>query len=50
MDALIKSIRPAKPSESKSSEMKLPEARPGELDPKEFLAAAVRPDQPRPRA
>ena len=53
MDALIKPLRPGKPldaksSEIKSSEMKLPQARPGELDPAEFLAAAVRPDQPRP--
>ncbi len=43
MDALIKPIRPNKPSDGK-----LPEARPGELDPAEFMAAAVRPDQPRP--
>src|SRR6202021_741173 len=39
MDALIKALRPdAKP----------PETRPAELDPSEFLAAAVRADQPRP--
>ena len=43
MDALIKSIRP-----NKSSDGKAVEARPGELDPSEFLAAAVRADQPRP--
>src|ERR1700722_14890812 len=43
MDALIKPLRPAKPSD-----LKLPEARPAELDPAEFLAAAVRADQPRP--
>ena len=43
MDALIKSIRPGKPSDAKS-----PETRPAELDPAEFLAAAVRADQPRP--
>jgi GTP cyclohydrolase I len=41
MDALIKSLRPGKSSE-------LPETRPAELDPSEFLAAAVRADQPRP--
>ena len=43
MDALIKSIRPNKPSDGKS-----PDVRPAELDPSEFLAAAVRADQPRP--
>src|SRR6202158_2613581 len=43
MDALIKSLRPAKPSEAK-----LTETRPAELDPSEFLAAVVRADQPRP--
>ena len=43
MDALIKPIRPNKPADAK-----LPEARPGELDPAEFLAAVVRADQPRP--
>src|SRR3978361_687422 len=43
MDALIKPLRPNKPSEAK-----LPELRPAELDPSEFLAAAVRPDQQRP--
>jgi GTP cyclohydrolase I len=48
MDALIKPLRPGKPLDVKSPNMKLPEARPGELDPAEFLAAAVRPDQPRP--
>ena len=48
MDALIKSLRPGKPSEIKPSEAKAPEARPAELDPSEFLAAAVRPEQPRP--
>jgi len=52
MDALIKSLRPgkptdlkssdAKPSELKPSDLKAPEARPAELDPAEFLAAAVR--------
>ena len=36
--ALIKPLRPGKPAE----------ARPAELDPAEFLAAAVRADQPRP--
>src|SRR6202051_2771739 len=53
MDALIKSIRPSKPSEtkpsdSKTAEAKLTDMRPAELDPSEFLAAAVRADQPRP--
>ena len=48
MDALIKSLRPAKPSDAKISEAKIPESRPAELDPSEFLAAAVRADQPRP--
>lgn len=38
MDALIKPIRPNKPADAKASE----------LDPAEFLAAAVRADQPRP--
>src|SRR6202042_1374389 len=53
MDALIKSLRPAntselKPSETKPSETKPSDVRPAELDPSEFLAAAVRADQPRP--
>src|ERR1700737_1958340 len=53
MDALIKSLRPGKPSDIKPSEVKpsdakVPEARPAELDPSEFLAAVVRADQPRP--
>ncbi len=57
MDALIKSIRPSKPSEGKSSDSKTvregdgsktSEGRVAELDPSEFLAAAVRADQPRP--
>src|SRR5277367_3250685 len=39
--ALIKSLRPGKPSDVKPSEAKLPEARPAELDPSEILAAAV---------
>ena len=43
MDALIKSLRP----EIKAPDV-APEARPAELDPAEFLAAAVRADQPRP--
>ena len=47
MDALIKSLRPGKPSEVKSPDV-APETRPAELDPSEFLAAAVRADQPRP--
>ena len=48
MDALIKPIRPGKPSEMKPSDTKSAETRPAELDPSEFLAAAVRADQPRP--
>ncbi len=52
MDALIKSIRPNKPSDVKPSDVKPSDARsvdrPAELDPAEFLAAAVRADQPRP--
>src|ERR1700682_3152716 len=51
MDALIKSLRPGKdgkPSDVKPSDQKFPETRPAELDPSEFLAAAVRADQPRP--
>src|ERR1700694_2547144 len=53
MDALIKSLRPGKPSDLKTSDIKpsdakITEARPAELDPSEFLAAAVRADQPRP--
>src|SRR4029079_194243 len=52
MDALIKSLRPGKPSDAKSSDVKspdvVPETRPAELDPAEFLAAAVRADLPRP--
>src|SRR5258708_17339110 len=48
MDALIKSLRPGKPSDAKPPESKTPEGRPAELDPSEFLAAAVRADQPRP--
>ena len=52
MDALIKSLRPGKPSEAKPSDVKspdvVPETRPAELDPAEFLAAAVRADLPRP--
>ena len=48
MDALIKSLRPANTSELKATETKPLDVRPAELDPSEFLAAAVRPDQPRP--
>ena len=48
MDALIKSLRPGKPSDIKPSDAKTAEARPAELDPSEFLAAAVRADQLRP--
>ena len=42
MDALIKSLRPGKPTDAST------DTRPAELDPSEFLAAAVRADQPRP--
>src|ERR1700737_5604259 len=53
MDALIKTLRPGKPSDIKPSDIKpsdakAPEPRPAELGPSEFLAAAVRADQPRP--
>ena len=52
MDALIKSLRPGKAPDLKPSEVKspdvAPETRPAELDPAEFLAAAVRADLPRP--
>ena len=48
MDALIKSLRPGKPSDIKPSDPKMPDLRPAELDPAEFLAVAVRADQPRP--
>src|SRR5947208_405226 len=43
MDALIKSLREATPSETPQAQF-----RPAELDPSEFLVAAVRADQPRP--
>jgi GTP cyclohydrolase I len=43
MDAIIKPLRG-----SKSTDAKPQEFRPAELDPSEFLAAAVHPDQPRP--
>jgi GTP cyclohydrolase I len=42
MDAIIKPIR------GKAPDGKSQEFRPAELDPSEFLAAAIRPDQPRP--
>ena len=53
MDALIKSLRPNQPTDAKSADSKAlasktPETRPAALDPSEFLAAAVRADQPRP--
>ena len=48
MDALIKSLRPNQPADGKSSEQKPLDSRPAQLDPSEFLAAAVRADQPRP--
>lgn len=43
MEALIKPLRANKPSETKSGDF-----RPAELDPSEFMAAAVQADQPRP--
>src|SRR4051794_18350352 len=46
MDAVIKPLRGKSP-DGKSTEAK-PEFRPAQLDPAEFLAAAVNPDQPRP--
>src|SRR5579859_5852002 len=58
MDALIKSLRPgkpsdhkpadAKPADHKPADAKPTDVRPAELDPAEFLAAAVRADLPRP--
>src|SRR3954468_15917375 len=48
MDALIKSLNPRKTADPKGADLKSPEIRPAELDPSEFLAAAVRADQPRP--
>jgi len=53
MDALIKPLRPAKdseikPSATKLSEAKVPDARAVELDPSEFLAVSVHADQLRP--
>ena len=51
MDALIKSLRPKNDSsisDVKPAEARTVDTRPAELDPAEFLAAAVRPDQPRP--
>src|ERR1035437_10983998 len=48
MDALIKSLRPGKPPAVKLPDSKMTEPRPAELAPAEFLAAAVRADQPRP--
>ncbi len=48
MDALIKSLRPGKTASEVKSPDVAPETRPAELDPAEFLAAAVRADLPRP--
>ncbi len=48
MDALIKSLRPGKAASEVKSPDVAPETRPAELDPAEFLAAAVRADLPRP--
>ena len=47
MDALIKSLRSGKAPEVKAPDV-APDTRPAELEPAEFLAAAVRADQPRP--
>src|SRR3978361_1340605 len=48
MDALIKSLRPGKPSDLKPSDVKTPEAPPPGLAPAKSLAAAARAAQPRP--
>ncbi|MGJ4903665.1 GTP cyclohydrolase I FolE [Bradyrhizobium sp. HKCCYLRH2060] len=47
MDTLIKTLRTTKP-EGKPLDAKLTDPRAAELDPADFLAAAVRPDRPRP--
>ncbi|MGJ5073251.1 GTP cyclohydrolase I FolE [Bradyrhizobium oligotrophicum] len=47
MDTLIKTLRTTKP-EGKPLDTKLTDPRAAELDPADFLAAAVRPDRPRP--
>lgn len=47
MDAILKSVRPSRPGDPPSDRPRA-DTRPAELDPAEFLAAAVRPDQPRP--
>ena len=62
MDALIKPLRAGKAADDKpattepaevraidkSADLRAPESRPAQLDPSEYLAAAVHPDQPRP--
>ncbi|MGN6309622.1 MAG: GTP cyclohydrolase I FolE [Xanthobacteraceae bacterium] len=60
MDALIKPLRAgkaaddksstpeAKASELKATDLRAPEGRPAQLDPSDYLEAAIRPDQPRP--
>ena len=48
MDALIKPLRGGKPTEIKPNDSRASEFHPAELDPSEFLAAAVQPDQRRP--
>ncbi|HEU4804528.1 MAG TPA: GTP cyclohydrolase I FolE [Nitrobacter sp.] len=48
MDALIKSLRSGKPTEIKSNNAKPAGFSPTELDPSEFMAAAVQPDHSRP--
>ena len=55
MDALIKPLRAGKAADDKSSaletkgtDLRVPEGRPAQLDPSDYLEAAVRPDQPRP--
>ena len=47
MDAILKSVRPGRPSDAQPDRARV-DVRPAELDPAEFLAAAIRPDQPRP--
>ena len=47
MDAILSPSRNLRAVDGKA-ESKAPEFRPAELDPAEFLAAVVRPDQPRP--
>src|ERR1700736_1484624 len=48
MDAIIKPLRSSKSPDLKSPAPKSQDFRPAELDPSEFLEAAIRPDVPRP--